>query len=108
MWGWPGLAALSQGVLVTALTGIIVFKIDRRSHVPGQDQGLRSPAEAELRPALNEASKQQELTLLSLEGMGNPPKIQGDLGELNLHPQLLWAGGSAEGRIIRASPADGF
>lgn len=58
-WGQPGCAALSWGVWVIALMGIIVFKTDRRSHIPGQDGRLRSAAAA-LRQMLNEASKQQE------------------------------------------------
>lgn len=58
---------------------------------------------------LNEALKQQEKVLAPQSGMGgSPPKAQGDLEELNLHPWLLRAGGSAEGGIIPASRADGF
>ena len=59
---------------------------------------------------LREALKQQEQVLAPRYEMGGlpPPQAQGDLEELNLHPWLLWAGGSAEGGIIPASRADGF
>lgn len=101
MWGWPGCAALS-------LMGMIVFKTDSHSHIPSQDQRLRSPAEEALKQELNEASEQTGIQPFPFRGDVCSPPIQDDLEELNLHPQLLWAGGSAEGRIIPASPADGF
>lgn len=53
---------------------------------------------------LKEALKQQEQVLAPQLGMGaTPTKAQGDLEELNLHPWLPQAGGSAKGEIISAS-----
>lgn len=58
---------------------------------------------------LNEAAKQQEQVPAPQEGLGAPPtEVHGDPKELNLHPELPRAGGSAEGEIISASGADGF
>lgn len=55
--------------LVPTLVGIIVFKTDRQSHIPGQDRRLRSPAEETPRPVLNE---QQELSPFPSEGTVPP------------------------------------
>lgn len=53
--------------LVPAPVGIIVFKTDRRSHIPGQDSRLRSPVEDTPWPVLSE---QQELSSFPSEGPG--------------------------------------
>lgn len=72
-WGWPGCAALSQGALVTALMGMIVFKTDRRSHIPGQDRRLRSPTEAALWQVLKQGFKATGTQTFPSRGECVPP-----------------------------------
>lgn len=55
--------------LVPAPVGIIVFKTDRHSHIPGQDRRLRFPAEDTPGPVLSE---QQELSPFPSEGPSPP------------------------------------